>query len=68
MGSKKAAVFQVPVCADPIRSLPAKMTGIACSWMGVADSKPIASMPCNKSGWNPSSLNFNAFSNYIATI
>jgi hypothetical protein len=44
------------------------MTGIACSWMGVVDSKPIASMPCNKSGWNPSSLNFNAFSNYIATI
>ena len=35
IGIEKAAVFPVPVCAQPIKSLPFKTMGIAFSWMGV---------------------------------
>ncbi len=35
MGSMKAAVFPVPVCADPIRSRPSSAMGIASCWTGV---------------------------------
>ena len=33
-GNAKAAVFPVPVWADPMMSLPARMWGMDCSWMG----------------------------------
>ena len=33
-GRPKAAVLPVPVCARPIRSLPAMICGIACTWIG----------------------------------
>jgi hypothetical protein len=35
IGSAKAAVLPVPVCAIPSRSRPAMTSGIDCSWMGV---------------------------------
>ena len=35
MGSVKAAVLPVPVCAMPIRSCPASTNGMAAAWMGV---------------------------------
>jgi hypothetical protein len=48
MGKTNAAVFPVPVCAQAIKSLPAKITGIAFSWIGVGLSKPMASRPSCK--------------------
>ncbi len=40
-GSPKAAVFPVPVCAKPIKSLvPLSKTGIACSWIAVGFTYP----------------------------
>jgi len=36
IGSAKAAVLPVPVCAPAIRSRPASTSGIACSCTGVA--------------------------------
>ena len=38
MGSAKAAVLPVPVCAQPSRSRPASTCGIAWVWMGVGRS------------------------------
>ena len=35
VGSVKAAVLPVPVCAAPITSRPASTTGMALAWMGV---------------------------------
>ena len=35
MGMQKAAVLPVPVCAWPIRSMPARARGISPAWMGV---------------------------------
>ena len=35
MGSAKAAVLPVPVCAPAIRSQPSSTIGMACAWMGV---------------------------------
>ena len=35
MGRAKAAVLPVPVCAEPMTSLPSRMSGIAWTWMGV---------------------------------
>jgi hypothetical protein len=36
MGTAKAAVFPVPVCAWPSTSRPASRRGIARAWIGVA--------------------------------
>jgi hypothetical protein len=41
IGNPKAAVFPVPVWAEPIRSLPDKITGIALNWIGVGSTNPI---------------------------
>ncbi len=38
MGSAKAAVLPVPVCACPITSAPVSMTGIMADWMGVGSA------------------------------
>ena len=38
IGSAKAAVFPVPVCAPAMRSRPCSTRGIACSWIGVGFS------------------------------
>ena len=35
VGSAKAAVLPVPVCAPAIKSLPANASGIACACIGV---------------------------------
>ena len=35
IGSAKPAVLPVPVWAPPMTSLPARMTGMACAWIGV---------------------------------
>ena len=35
IGSAKPAVLPVPVWAPPMTSRPARMTGIACAWIGV---------------------------------
>jgi len=35
IGSTKAAVLPVPVCAIPIRSRIMRTLGIACAWIGV---------------------------------
>ena len=37
-GIEKAIVFPVPVCAVPRISWPFKAKGIACAWIGVAES------------------------------
>ena len=39
---QKAAVFPVPVCAEPRISLPSKATGIACDCIGVGSLKSIS--------------------------
>ena len=38
IGSTKAAVLPVPVCAMPIRSRPSRITGIAFAWIGVGST------------------------------
>ena len=48
MGSTKAAVLPVPVCAEPMRSPPLRITGMACSWIGVGVVKPQASTACKR--------------------
>ena len=35
IGSVNAAVLPVPVCAMPMRSLPARIGGMAADWIGV---------------------------------
>lgn len=35
MGTAKAAVLPVPVCASPNKSRPVRASGIACSWISV---------------------------------
>src|SRR5687767_12619436 len=57
MGSAKAAVLPVPVCAVPIRSFPARTIGKARSWIGVGSEKPIACVPRTTSDERPKSLN-----------
>lgn len=57
MGSAKAAVLPVPVCAVPIKSFPARTIGKARSWIGVGSVKPIACVPRTTSGERPKSLN-----------
>ena len=54
---ENAAVFPVPVCAQPRMSRPCKAYGIACSWIGVGSTYPcsltafkIGSVICNV--WN----------------
>ena len=48
IGSPNAAVLPVPVCACPTISLPAKITGIACSCIGLGSLKPASSIAfCN---------------------
>ena len=42
IGSEKAAVLPVPVCAMPSRSRPASTCGMAPAWMGVGVSYPSA--------------------------
>src|SRR4051812_31144279 len=43
MGNRYAAVLPVPVWAQAIRSCLSRITGMACSWMGVAFLNPIES-------------------------
>ena len=38
MGSPKAAVFPLPVCAWPITSCPLSSSGMACAWIGVGSA------------------------------
>jgi hypothetical protein len=38
IGSAKAAVLPVPVCAWPSMSCPASSTGIVAAWIGEGDS------------------------------
>ena len=39
-GTKKAAVFPVPVWAQPNTSFPSRIGGIACTWIGVGTEYP----------------------------
>jgi hypothetical protein len=48
IGRPNAAVLPVPVCACPTISLPSKITGIACCWIGLGSLKPASSIAC----WN----------------
>src|SRR5262249_9845125 len=57
MGSAKAAVLPVPVCAVPIKSFPARIIGNARSWIGVGSANPIARVPPTTSGESPKLLN-----------
>ena len=50
MGSRKAAVFPVPVAAVPTTSWPASAGGMACAWMGVGCSNPARSRAWRDSG------------------
>ena len=68
MGSAKAAVLPVPVCAVPIRSLPARTIGKARSWIGVGSVKPIACVPRTTSGESPKLLNATADSNSASPL
>jgi hypothetical protein len=63
IGSRYAAVLPVPVCADAIRSLPARIKGITCSCTGVAFSYPVASIPSTRDSCNPNSLKFKVGNN-----
>ena len=45
MGNTNAAVLPVPVCAQAIKSLSAKIRGIVWVCMGVGLVKPIESRP-----------------------
>ena len=56
MGSRKAAVLPVPVCAEAMISFPLKIRGITCSCTGVAFSYPDASMPSRRLSSKPNSL------------
>ena len=38
IGSTKAAVLPVPVCATPMMSRPSRMTGMALAWIGVGST------------------------------
>src|SRR5262249_19335523 len=57
MGSAKAAVLPVPVCAVPIKSFPARIIGNARSWIGVGSANPTARVPRTTSGESPKLLN-----------
>src|SRR5215472_2863502 len=57
MGSAKAAVLPVPVCAVPIKSFLARIIGNARSWIGVGSANPIACVPRTTSGESSKSLN-----------
>ena len=63
IGSAKAAVFPVPVCAQPIRSFPASTMGIAFSWMGVGTVYFFSATARRISGRSPNSSNDIFFSN-----
>ncbi len=56
-GSRKAAVLPVPVWAEAITSLPARMEGITCCWTGVALIYPIESIPSINRSCRPNSEN-----------
>ena len=45
MGKPKAAVFPVPVCACPTKSLPLAIIGIASSCIGLGSLKPAIFTP-----------------------
>jgi hypothetical protein len=38
IGSPKAAVLPLPVCAWPMTSWPLSSSGIACAWIGVGST------------------------------
>ncbi|KYF81287.1 hypothetical protein BE18_40570 [Sorangium cellulosum] len=44
IGKANAAVLPVPVCAHPRTSLPSRIGGMACCWIGVGVLYPSASM------------------------
>src|SRR5690348_9976516 len=57
-GRPNAAVFPVPVCANPTRSfVPLNNTGMACSCMGVGSLNPRASVACTSRGSRPNPSN-----------
>ena len=57
MGSPKAAVFPVPVCARPMRSFSfSSRIGMVFSWIGVGVSNPNFSIAWSISSDNPSDL------------
>ena len=52
IGSTKAAVFPVPVCASPRTSRPSSAAGMVWSWIGRGVSKPRAATPRRIDGAN----------------
>ena len=55
IGSAKAAVLPVPVCAMPRMSRPAICGAIACAWIGVGVSKPERARPAMSGSARPKS-------------
>src|SRR5439155_8749293 len=57
IGSRNAAVLPVPVDAQPIRSRPARITGIASAWIGVGRVYPMSRTASVSGGisWNSES-------------
>src|SRR5213593_1146906 len=57
IGSRNAAVLPVPVDAQPIRSRPARITGIASAWIGVGRVYPMSRTASASGGmrWNSES-------------
>ena len=49
IGKVNAAVFPVPVCAQPNKSAPLRTIGMACAWMGVGILYP-SSLSARKIG------------------
>src|ERR1700730_14062930 len=68
MGRVKPAVFPVPVWARPIRSLPAKASGIACCWIGVGCVYPASRTAWRTSGARSSSSKENGASGIVSII
>src|SRR5262249_17820237 len=56
IGNRNAAVLPVPVAAQPIKSEPLKMTGIACRWIGVGSLNPRDAHLCAREACNPISV------------
>jgi hypothetical protein len=56
IGNKNAAVLPVPVAAQPIKSEPLKMAGIARCWIGVGSVNPMDAHLVASAASNPSSV------------
>ena len=60
--------FPLPVCANPIISLPFKATGILSTWIAVGKVNPSFSVASTNSGISPNSSKVVFFSSCVSVI